>query len=183
MARIYTKTGDDGTTGLLYGGRVNKGDELVEVFGDIDEAVAAVGIARANCSDETLAQLLLRIQRELFAVAADLAANPRQRHRLEPGTSQVTAEMVDALEQTIDALVRQQPPRPVFVVPGSTPDEAAIDFARTVTRRAERHVVRARVAGRPVSGDVLRYLNRLSDLLYVIARQAAGAADEPASHD
>jgi cob(I)alamin adenosyltransferase len=183
MARIYTKTGDDGTTGLLYGGRVNKGDELVEVFGDIDESVATVGIARANCPDELLAYLLLGIQRELFVVAADLAANPPQRHRLVPGKSMVTAEMVDALEQSIDALVTQRPLRPVFVVPGSTPAEAAIDFARAVIRRAERHVVRARAAGHLISGDVLGYLNRLSDLLYVIARQSAGAASEPASHD
>ena len=183
MARIYTKTGDDGTTGLLYGGRVNKGDELVEAFGDLDEAVATLGIARATCPDQPMAHLLLGIQRELFVVAADLAANPRRRQRLKPGTSQVTAEMVDALERTIDTLVTQSPLRPVFVVPGSTPGEAAVDFARCVTRRTERHVVRARVAGYPVSSDVLRYLNRLSDLLYVIARQAAGAANEPASHN
>lgn len=183
MARIYTKTGDDGTTGLLYGGRANKSDDLVEVLGDIDEAVAALGIARANCNDQVLARTLLDIQRELFVVAADFATNPRQRHRLEPGTSRVTAEMVDTLERNIDALVTQQPLRPVFIIPGSTPNEAAIDFARTVVRRAERHVVRAHVAGHAVSGDALRYLNRLSDLLYVIARQAAGADHEPVSHD
>jgi len=183
MARIYTKTGDDGTTALLYGGRASKSDDVVEVFGDIDEAVAALGIARANGSDQPLADLLLRIQRELFVVAADLAANPRQRHRLEPGKSQVTAEMVDGLEQDIDAFVAQYPLRPVFVIPGSTPNEAAIDFARTVTRRAERHVVRARAAGHEVSSDVVRYLNRLSDLLYVLARRAAGTGNEPASHD
>lgn len=183
MARIYTKTGDDGTTGLLYGGRTNKSEDLIEVFGDIDEAVAALGIARADCHDQPLADLLLRIERELFVVAADLAANPRQRQRLSPGTSQVTAQMVDALERDIDALVTQRPLRPVFIVPGSTSNEAAIDFARAVTRRAERHVVRARVAGHAVSSDALRYLNRLSDLLYVIARQAAGTDNEPASHD
>jgi len=183
MARIYTKTGDDGTTALLYGGRTSKGDDLVEVFGDIDEAVSALGIARASCPDQPLADLLLRVQRELFVVAADLAANPRQRHRLEPGTSQVTVEMVDVLEQDIDALVAQQPLRPLFVIPGSAPQEAAIDFARTVTRRAERHVVRARTAGHAVSSDVVRYLNRLSDLLYILARQAAGTGTEPASHD
>jgi len=183
MARIYTKTGDDGTTGLLYGGRVDKSDDLVEVLGDIDEAVAALGNARANSLDQPLADLLLHIQRELFVVAADLAASPRQRHRLEPGKSQVTAEMVDALEQEIDALVAQHPLRPLFVIPGSTPTEAAIDFARTVARRAERHVVRARADGHAVSTDLLRYLNRLSDLLYVLARQATGTGAEPASHD
>jgi cob(I)alamin adenosyltransferase len=183
MARIYTKTGDDGTTGLLFGGRASKSDDLIEVFGDIDEAAAALGIARANSLDQPLSALLLHIQRELFVVAADLATNPRQRHRLEPGKSQVTAEMLDALERNIDALVAQHPLRPLFVIPGSTPNEAAIDFARAVTRRAERHVVRARAAGHAVSTDVLRYLNRLSDLLYVLARQAARTDNEPASHD
>jgi cob(I)alamin adenosyltransferase len=95
----------------------------------------------------------------------------------------VTVEMVDVLERDIDALVAQHPLRPLFVIPGSTRNEAALDFARTVTRRAERHVVRARAAGHEVSTDVLRYLNRLSDLLFVLARQAAGTATEPASHD
>lgn len=140
-ARIYTKTGDDGTTGLLYGGRIRKSDDLVAAYGAIDEAVAALGLARAACADPATAETLLRLQRELFVVAADLAANRRQRHRLVAGQSQVTAEMVDALERTIDELVEERPLRPVFVVPGSTIAEAAIDLARTVVRRAERQTV------------------------------------------
>src|SRR5579885_2955558 len=120
MARIYTKTGDDGTTGLLYGSRIRKSDELVEAYGDVDEAVAVLGLARAVCPSPTIAETLLQLQRELFVVAADLAANPRQRHRLVPGQSRVTAEMVVALERTIDELVAEHPLQPVFVVPGTT---------------------------------------------------------------
>jgi len=175
-SRIYTKTGDDGTTGLLYGGRVSKGDELVDAYGDIDEAVAALGAARA-------AGLEPRLQRELFAVAADLAASPRQRNRLVPGISLVTAEMTADVEQLIDDLIAERPLRPVFVVPGATQAGALLDLARAVARRAERHAVRARACGRPVGDEVLRYLNRLPDLLFVLARHAAGSTEEPASHD
>jgi cob(I)alamin adenosyltransferase len=182
MARIYTKTGDDGATSLLYGGRIPKSDDLVEAYGDIDEAVAALGLARAVCSDPKIAETLLQLQRELFVVAADLAANPRQRHRFVPGQTRVTAEMVAALERTIDELMDEHPLRPVFVVPGTTIAEAAIDLARTIVRRAERQAVRVTGTGRPVSEEALYYLNRLSDLPYVLARGAAGNAEEPLSH-
>lgn len=183
MKRIYTRTGDDGTTGLLYGGRVSKGGELVEALGDIDEAVAALGVARSGCPDAESAALLLRIQRGMFVVAADLAANPAHRNRLKSGVSRVEQTMTIELEKTIDALTLTHPLKPVFVVPGTTPLEAAIDLARTVVRRAERHAVQLKGAGHPVSDDALHYLNRLSDLLYVLARQAAEGTAEPVSRD
>jgi len=182
MTKIYTKTGDDGTTGLLFGGRVSKGDTLVDAYGDVDEAVSALGVARAACDDPDLAALLLRLQRGLFVTAADLAANPRHRERLEPGISLVDAELVDGLEQTIDRLVAERPLRPVFVVPGANTASAALDLARAVLRRAERHAVRAAAEGHEVSPQVVTYLNRLGDLLYVLARGAAGEGEEPASH-
>ncbi len=182
-SRIYTKAGDDGTTGLLYGGRVPKGDELVGAYGDIDEAVAALGAARAAGLEPRLSEIVLRLQRELFVVAADLAVSPRQRRRLVPGISLVTAGMTAGVEQQIDDLVAERPLRPVFVVPGRTLAGAMLDLGRAVVRRAERQAVRARACGRPVSDEVLRYLNRLSDLLFVLARHAAGDAGEPASHD
>jgi cob(I)alamin adenosyltransferase len=181
--RVYTKKGDDGTTGLLFGGRVSKGGELIEATGDIDEAVSALGVARSGCANTDTAALLFQIQRELFVVAADLTANPNHRDRLQPGVSLVEPEMVTELEQRIDFLTAERPLRPVFLVPGSTATEAAIDLSRTVVRRAERHTVQARMAGHPVSDTVLHYLNRLSDLLYVMARQAVEGLDEPASHD
>ncbi|MGH3216557.1 MAG: cob(I)yrinic acid a,c-diamide adenosyltransferase [Trebonia sp.] len=182
-SRIYTKTGDDGTTGLLYGGRVSKGDELVDAYGDIDEAVAVLGAARAAGLEPRLSGMVLRLQRELFAVAADLAASPRQRRRLVPGISLVTAEMTDVVEQQIDALVAERPLRPVFVVPGTTLTGAMLDIGRAVVRRAERHAVRVSVSGHPVSDEALRYLNRLSDLLFILARHAADGTEEPASHE
>ncbi|HET7044318.1 MAG TPA: cob(I)yrinic acid a,c-diamide adenosyltransferase [Gaiellaceae bacterium] len=182
MTKIYTKTGDDGTTGLLFGGRVSKADALVDAYGDLDEAVSALGAARAACVDAELAALVLSLQRGLFVAAADLAANPRRRDRLEPGISLVDAALVDGLEQTIDRLVAARPLRPVFVVPGANPVSAALDLARSVLRRAERHAVRAAAEGHHVSPQVVAYLNRLGDLLYVLARSAAGDAEEPPSH-
>lgn len=184
VTKIYTKTGDDGSTGLLFGGRTSKADVLVDAYGDLDEAVSALGVARAACTrDEVeLAALLLRLQRGLFVAAADLAANPRHRDRLEPGISLVDAELVAEIEEIIDTEVTARPLRPVFVVPGATQTSAALDLARTVLRRAERHAVRAAVEGQEVSPQVVAYLNRLGDLVYVLARSAAGDAEEPASH-
>ena len=155
MNSVYTRTGDDGTTGLLHGGRVSKGGELIDALGDIDEAVAALGVARSGCPDADRAALLLRIQRELFVVAADLGVDPGHRNRLKPGGSLVEPAMTAELERTIDALTVRQPLRPVFLVPGSTPLEAAIDLARTVVRRAARHAVQMKAAGHPVSDDAL----------------------------
>jgi len=183
MSRVYTKSGDDGTTSLLHGGRTSKGDVLMDALGDIDEAVSAIGVARAGSLQETRAALLLGLQRDLFVVAADLAVNPAHRDRLKPGISLVDPSMVVNLEKLIDTLTAEQPLRPVFVVPGTTAQEAALDLARTVVRRAERHTVQARTAGSLVTDDVARYLNRLSDLLYVMARQAVDGAEESASHD
>lgn len=180
--RIYTKAGDDGTTGLFLGGRVSKGDEVMGVCGDIDEAVAVLGVARASAQDEELAEEILRRQRELFVVAADLATNPAHRDRLVPGISLVTPSLVEDLERTIDAAVAARPLRPVFVVPGSGATSAALDHARTVVRRAERGAVRLSASGAVANPTVLTYLNRLSDLVFVLARAAADEA-EPPSHD
>lgn len=184
---IYTKTGDDGTTGRLFGGRLGKDDALVEACGDTDEAVAVLGTARQALRDEDgdteLADLVLRLQRELFVVGADLMTNPRARDRGTPGQSQVGPEMVDALERTIDERVAARPLRPVFIVPGATRSSAALDVARTVVRRAERHTIRAARAGAEVSDHVVVYLNRLSDLLFVLGRHAAGEVEEPPSHE
>lgn len=180
--RVYTKGGDDGTTGRFLGGRVSKADVLVEASGDVDEAVAVLGLVRAGTTDEELAGLVFERQRELFVVGADLATNPDHRDRLVPGVSMVTEEMVTGLERLIDALVAERPLRPVFVVPGSDLTSARLDHARTVIRRAERHVVGALEVGHPVGEAALHYLNRLSDLLYVLARHAAGDV-EPPSHD
>jgi cob(I)alamin adenosyltransferase len=180
MPRIYTKTGDDGTTGLLFGGRIPKDDLLTEAYGTTDEAVAALGLARAATPNEPMAADLLTLQRELFVVGADLATNPRERGKLQPEVSLVTEDMVRRLEQRIDDLVDQRPLPEVFIVPGANAASAAIDLARAIVRRAERAVVALEHAQREVNPEVRRYLNRLSDLLFVLARWEAGEA-EPAS--
>ncbi len=180
MPRIYTKTGDDGTTGLLFGGRVSKADPVPEAVGSIDEIVAALGLARALSTEPSLARDVLDLQRQLFVVAADLAANPNERGKLEPGVSLVTDEMVSALEVRIDELVAAHPLPNAFVVPGANQVSAALDVSRSLARRAERGVVRLRDAGAAVSEPVVRYVNRFSDLLFVLARMAAGET-EPAS--
>jgi cob(I)alamin adenosyltransferase len=180
MPRIYTKTGDDGTTGLLFGGRIGKDDLLTEAYGTTDEAVAALGLARALTDDETIAAEILALQRELFVVGADLATNPEERDRLAPGVSLVTDDMVVAVESRIDALVAEQPLPQVFIVPGANPASAAIDLARSIVRRAERAVVALEHADRAPNPAVRVYLNRLSDLLFVLARRQAGEG-EPVS--
>jgi cob(I)alamin adenosyltransferase len=179
MPRIYTRTGDDGTTGLLYGGRMSKADPVAEAVGALDELVAALGMARSQIEDAGLAEDLLGLQRELFVVGADLATNPDERARLEAGVSLTTPDMVTRLESSIDDLVRNRPLPGVFVVPGTNPVSAALDLARAVARRAERRVVAVRDAGDTVNESVLRYVNRLSDLLFVLARAAAGGGEPP----
>jgi len=170
VPRIYTKTGDDGTTGLLFGGRVPKDDARTEAYGASDEAVAALGLARADVVDAPLAELLLRLQRELFVVGAELATGPEAWGKLAPGSTRVSAEMVDALEELIDSYVERTAMPREFVIPGETRASAAIDLARAIVRRCERRVAGLTREGELPDGEVLRYLNRLADLLFVLAR-------------
>jgi cob(I)alamin adenosyltransferase len=170
MPRIYTKTGDDGTTGLLYGGRVSKDDIRTEAYGTSDEAVAVLGLARAETGDATLADLILRLQRELFVVGAELATGADNWTKLTPGETLVTAEMVASLEEIIDAYVTGTDMPKEFVVPGETKASAQIDLARAVVRRCERSVVSMTREKMVPDGEVLRYLNRFADLLFVLAR-------------
>ncbi|MCZ7527311.1 MAG: cob(I)yrinic acid a,c-diamide adenosyltransferase [Acidimicrobiia bacterium] len=174
--RVYTRKGDDGTTGLLFGGRVAKDEPGPAAYGAVDEAVSALGVVRAEAEPGSeLAQLLLRIQRELFVVGAELATAPENRGKLEPGTSCVTAAMVEALEPLIDDLTgRYEQPRE-FVVPGENRVAAGLDVARTVVRRAERECVTAARAGWLEGSQVVPYLNRLADLVYTMARWQEGS--------
>ena len=179
--RIYTKKGDDGTTGLLFGGeRVSKADLRTDAYGTTDEAVSALGLARASIGSETdrlearLAELVLRLQRELFVVGAELATHVDRRSRLEPAVSRVTDGMVAALEADIDELESWVEQPTEFVLPGETATGAALDLARTTVRRAERRCVAlASDDGLPDS-RIVPYLNRLADLLFVMARVADG---------
>jgi cob(I)alamin adenosyltransferase len=179
MPRIYTRTGDDGTTGLLFGGRISKADPTTEAYGAVDEAVAAIGMARALADHPVLEAELLQVQRDLFVVGADLATNPAQRPKLVPGVSLTTTEMIDRLEELIDRTVAAHPLPGEFVVPGANPVSAALDVARATVRRAERGVVAQQRQKGTVSEEVLRYLNRLSDLLFCFARWQAGESEPP----
>ncbi len=172
MLRIYTRTGDDGTTGLLYGGRVRKDDPVMELTGTVDEAQATIGMARAETvPGSELDELLTLLERELYVLMAEVATDPAHRPKLVAGTTLVTEGMVEALEGRIDELIGQVELPPDFVVPGANRASAALDLARTVVRRAERLVVAA-----PIEGSLVgRYLNRLSDLLWALARWAEGA--------
>jgi cob(I)alamin adenosyltransferase len=172
--KIYTKGGDDGTTGLLYGGRVDKSDPRTEAYGTTDEAVAALGMARVFLADSALADLVLRLQRELFVVGAELATARENAGKLKPGTTKVTAAMTDELEALIDEYAGRVRMPTEFIVPGETRGSAYLDFARTVIRRAERHTVAMERAGMLADREPVRYLNRLADLVFVLARYEEG---------
>ena len=171
MLRIYTKTGDDGTTGLLFGGRVGKDSDLMHITGTVDEAQAVLGMARAEAvPGSELDQLLTGLERDLYVLMAEVTTDPSNRGKLTPGTTSVTTEMVEALEAHIDDFIERFDMPTDFVVPGTNRASAALDLARTVVRRAERLVVAA-----PVEGSlVARYLNRLSDLLWAMGRWTEG---------
>jgi cob(I)alamin adenosyltransferase len=172
--RIYTKGGDDGTTGLLYGGRVDKSHPRAQAYGTTDEAVAALGMARVFIADSQLADLVLRLQRELFVVGAELATDQRNAHKLDPGVTKVTADMVAGLEALIDEYIARIRMPEEFIVPGESRGSAFLDFARAVVRRAERQVVALDRDGLLGDREALRYLNRLADLVFVLARYEEG---------
>jgi cob(I)alamin adenosyltransferase len=181
---VATGRGDDGTTGLLFGGRISKDDPQAEAYGTIDEAVAALGLARAaltHASVDQLADLVLRLQRELFVVGAELATSPDAVARQVEGTSRISEEMLTGIEAELahwESLIEM--PRE-FVVPGETDASAALDFARATLRRAERRIVELQRAGR-LSGEwLVAYVNRLADLLWVLARAAEKAEDHSAT--
>lgn len=175
--RIYTRRGDDGTTGALFGGRFSKSGARAEATGSIDEAVAALGVARAaSPRDGEAAAVFMDLQRRLFVAGAEVATLPQNRSRLEDGVSLVSAGMVAALEDQIDATVARSPLPGYFVLPGGTPVSAALDLARAVVRRAERAVVALKEAGEMEGSHVPAFLNRFSDLLFVLARAEEAAA-------
>jgi cob(I)alamin adenosyltransferase len=184
---VATRRGDDGTTGLLFGGpRVRKDDLRTETYGTIDEAVAALGIARAQLGVKErigtlgvgfgeLPDIVLRLQRELFVAAAELATQRDAWNRQQPGVSRVDQAMVDGLETMLREAESHIVMPTEFVVPGETPTSAALELARTIVRRAERRAVALEAEGLIPGPHLLPYLNRLADLLWVLARAAEQA--------
>jgi cob(I)alamin adenosyltransferase len=164
LSKIYTRTGDDGTTGLANGARVPKSDLLLHAFGDVDETNSALGLLLAEDDLPPFVRgILTRIQHELFELGAELSL---------PGYRKIGGEHVAQLERDLDELNEALPPLQEFVLPGGTRAAATCHLARTICRRAERSAWAAS-AHAPLNSDLMRYLNRLSDLLFVIARTLA----------
>jgi cob(I)alamin adenosyltransferase len=172
LNRIYTRTGDAGTTRLATGAMVSKADIRVEAYGAVDETNACLGLARVHTAgDAQLDAMLARIQNELFDLGADLST-PAAPDEVAGSKLRIIDGQVGRLETEIDELNTKLPDLMSFVLPGGTPAAAALHLARTVCRRAEREAVRLIEAGEPVGGPALRYINRLSDFLFVAARWA-----------
>jgi cob(I)alamin adenosyltransferase len=177
--KIYTKTGDDGRTALFGGGRVRKDDLRVEAYGDVDELNAVIGAARSAAPMPRIDEVLAHVQRDLFAIGALLATPHPDEHRKQLEKARIGDNRVAQLEQAIDDGESELEPLKAFIMPGGTPKAAALHVARTVCRRAERAVVRLSHS-EDVPPVVTVYLNRLSDLLFVLARVAnrrAGAGE------
>ncbi len=178
--KIYTKTGDSGETGLFDGTRVPKSDPRVATYGDVDELNAWLGLARSSIADGELAAMLEQIQRDLFALGARLA-DPRHRIAERVTKAAIAPEDVRRLEEWIDALDAALPPLRRFILAGGSPGGATLHVARTVCRRAERAMVAlsSTAGAQTLEPDLLTYVNRLSDLLFVMARTANHRADVP----
>jgi cob(I)alamin adenosyltransferase len=176
VVKIYTRKGDDGTTSLWYGGRVPKHDGRTDAFGTLDEAISALGVARALCTDVhkagSLHDDILRLQDDLFVAGAELATAPEASDRLQEGISRVSGDMVTWAEERIDHYMSQVELPPQFVIPGGTTLSAQIDVARTVIRRAERRITQLADDGGLASEILLHFINRASDLAYAMARFA-----------
>lgn len=176
--KLYTKTGDDGTTGLFGGGRVKKASLRVEAYGTVDETNAAIGVARAAGLEPFTDGVLAEVQVDLFTLGAELACVPGKEAKMS--MKLLGAADAERLEEAIDAAEEGLPPLKSFVLPGGSAQAAALHLARTVCRRAERAVLALDDA--PARAEIVVYLNRLSDLLFVLARKAnaaLGVADVP----
>jgi cob(I)alamin adenosyltransferase len=167
--KIYTRTGDAGETALFGGGRVSKDHHRVAAYGTIDELNAFVGVAIEQLSDETIARRMRLVQHDLFALGAILATLPREDGSQHPHVPDMPSARIAEMEQWMDEAEAELPPLTQFVLPGGSPGAAGLHVARVVCRRAERVVVHLGTL-EPVEDDLVPYLNRLSDLLFTLAR-------------
>ena len=168
--KIYTKSGDEGETGLLFGGRVSKAHVRTEAYGSTDHAVSAIGLARALSTDDRVKDILLQVQREMFMIGAELATDTANRHHLLEHFQIINDHHVARLEALIDEINEAVELPPNFIIPGASAGSSAIDVARTQTRTAERRVIELRNEGMLPNTQIMIYLNRLSDLLFMLAR-------------
>jgi cob(I)alamin adenosyltransferase len=171
---IVTKTGDKGETSLMYGRRVPKSDPRVDSYGCVDELTAALGLARSISIEKFLSEEILAAQKDLIVVMGELATTPQDRERyVKDGFHLSTGAMVDRITAVIVDLEKDKSLYPKdWVIPGGTSASAALDFARATCRRAERHIAAFMADDKDFNPEILRYLNRLSDLLWVLARYA-----------
>jgi cob(I)alamin adenosyltransferase len=176
--KIYTRTGDEGDTALFGGGRVSKDHERVDAYGTVDELNAILGWAVLHVADEQAPVRIETIQHDLFALGADLATPPPTGARVRPGTPPLPEGRVAEMERWMDEADEELPPLRAFVLPGGSPGASALHIARTVCRRAERGVVRL-ARSEAVDPVVVKYLNRLSDLLFTLARLENHRAGQP----
>jgi cob(I)alamin adenosyltransferase len=167
MAKVTTGTGDAGYTGLLGSERVAKYDPRPDTFGTVDEATSALGLARATTQDPKVKEIIYRIQNELYLLMGELATTPENYEKMG---LRMTADHVQWLEQVEESLKQEVEIPNKFIIPGDTLDGAALDLARTIIRRAERMAVKLLHDGVIQNGEVIRYLNRLSDLVFILAR-------------
>jgi len=169
---IVTKTGDKGETSLMYGHRVSKGDPRVDAYGCIDELTAALGLARSVSTDKFISNEILAVQKDLIVLMGELATAQNDRERyVKDGFQLTTAAMVDRVTAVIVDLEKDESLYPKdWVIPGATSVSAALDFARVTCRRAERHIAGLSTSDAEFNSEILRYLNRLSDLLWILAR-------------
>jgi cob(I)alamin adenosyltransferase len=171
---IVTKTGDKGETSLMYGRRLSKSDPRVDAYGCLDELTAALGLARSVATDKFVLEQIFSAQKDLVVIMGELATAPADRERyLKDGFQLTTADMVDRICAVIFDLEKDPSLYPKdWVIPGGTPFSAALDFARATCRRAERHIAALSAGEEDLNPEILRYLNRLSDLCWVLARYA-----------
>lgn len=167
---LYTKHGDTGDTNLLYGGRVSKASLQCEAYGAVDEATSALGLARALSRDLVIQSTLKDIEIDLFTVAAELATDPKKYQMFKKYFRPVTAEMTHHVETLIDDFQAKMDLPRSFIIPGGSTASAAIDLGRTTIRRAERNTVRLAAHSKLANPEILKYLNRVGDLLFIIAR-------------
>lgn len=176
---IVTKGGDQGETSLLYGGRVSKDDPRTEAYGALDEAISALGLARSLCTQRAVQERILELERQCFTVGAELATGKGERGKLERHFPTLGPEAADELELEVHRLEATVGLPDGFVLPGGSPGAAALDLGRTLIRRAERRAVTLMRSGDLENPEVLRYLNRLSDLLFMLARQEEAGRTVP----
>jgi cob(I)alamin adenosyltransferase len=171
---IVTKTGDKGETSLMYGHRVSKSDPRVDAYGCVDELTAALGLARSVSTDKFVSDEIFAVQKDLIVVMGELATAPSDRERyVKDGFQLTTSAMVDRVTALIVDLEKDESLYPKdWVIPGATPVSAALDFARATCRRAERHIAEVSINESDFDVEILRYLNRLSDLCWILARYA-----------